>query len=209
MSTLTIHPLNCATMCPHGAVRTGIIDRDPGRIVTTCLLIEAPDGLILIDTGFGAADIAAAGGISSEGRLAGFQPIAYAGHDAGAALDGAELVFAVGPAYSNAPFGAACAPHVRPGATYIVCPGSCAGALVFKDALGLAPEDDSVTVAETSTLPYAVRITGPATITVYHRLADGYYLAAIPARRTDEVLGLGASKRRFPRGVSHPATVFG
>ncbi len=136
------------------------------------------------------ADIAAAGGISSEGRLAGFQPIAYAGHDAGAALDGAELVFAVGPAYSNAPFGAACAPYVRPGATYIVCPGSCAGALVFKDALGLAPEDDSVTVAETSTLPYAVRITGPATITVYHRLADGYYLAAIPARRTDEVLAV-------------------
>lgn len=69
MAPLTIHPLNCATMCPHGAVRTGIIDRDPGRIVTTCLLIEAPDGLILIDTGFGAADIADRSRLGAVSRL--------------------------------------------------------------------------------------------------------------------------------------------
>ena len=56
--------------------------------------------------------------------------------------------------------------------------------------MGLEPEDDSVTVAETSTLPYAVRVTGPATITVYNRLNGGYYVAAIPARLTDEVYDL-------------------
>lgn len=58
MAQLPIHVLNCASMCPQGAATLGIIDRDPGRLVATCLLIEAPDGLILIDTGFGAADIA-------------------------------------------------------------------------------------------------------------------------------------------------------
>ncbi len=133
------------------------------------------------------AEVVAAGGITATGELAGFQELAYAGHDAQRALDGAELVFAVGPAYSNAAFGAVCREHVVAGQIFVVCPGSCAGALVFKRALGLALDDDSVTVAETSTLPYAVRITGPAHITVYNRLKGGYFVAAIPAAATPAV----------------------
>ena len=35
-------------------------------------------------------------------------------------------------------------------------------------------------VAETSTLPYAVRITGDAHITVYNRLKGGYFVAGLP-----------------------------
>lgn len=58
MAAPAVHALNCASMCPGGAALLGIIDRDPGTLVTTCLLIEAPEGLILLDTGFGAADIA-------------------------------------------------------------------------------------------------------------------------------------------------------
>lgn len=139
------------------------------------------------------ADVAAAGGITSTGELSGFQPVAYAGHDAARALEGAEVVFAVGPAYSNAPFGEVCREHVTEGQLYVVCPGSCAGALVFKQALGRDLDDDSVTVAETSTLPYAVRITGPASITVYNRLKGGYFVAAIPASETPAVHALLAT----------------
>lgn len=134
--------------------------------------------------------VAAAGGISADGELSGFQALAYAGHDIARALDGAEVVFAVGPAYSTAPFGEACRPFLQPGQTYVVCPGSCAGALVFKNALGLALDDTSVTVAETSTLPYAVRVTGPAHITVYNRLKGGYFAAAVPASQTPAVTEL-------------------
>ena len=35
--------------------------------------------------------------------------------------------------------------------------------------------------------PYAVRLTGPAHITVYNRLKGGYYVAALPSRATQQV----------------------
>ena len=113
-------------------------------------------------------------GISADGELSGFAEIAYAGHDISRVVPDADLIFAVGPTYSTDPFAQVCRPHVKPGQTYVVCPSSCAGAIVFKRALGLDLADDSVVIAETSTLPYAVRATGPAHITVYNRLKGGY-----------------------------------
>lgn len=133
------------------------------------------------------ADVAAAGGISAGGELEGFQRIVYAGHDITRVVPGADLVFAVGPAYSTQPFGRACRPHLTPGQILVVCPGSCAGAIVFKQALGLGIDDESVIVSETSTLPYAVRVTAPAHITVYNRLKGGYFVAGLPRTFTQQV----------------------
>ena len=53
-----IHHLNCGTMCPRLGPRLGLVDREPGHLVARCLLIEDSSGLILLDTGFGAKDIA-------------------------------------------------------------------------------------------------------------------------------------------------------
>lgn len=128
-----------------------------------------------------------AGGIYSEGELEGFQKIPYAGYDVSRVVPEAELIFAVGPAYSTEPFGRVCKPYVKHGQKYIVCPSSCAGSITFKNALGLDIRDESVIVAETSTLPYAVRITGDARIAVYNRLKGGYFLAALPAKFTQEI----------------------
>jgi opine dehydrogenase len=130
--------------------------------------------------------VAARGGISADGELQGFQSIAYAGHDIAEALAGADLVFPAGPAYSTLPFATACRPHLRPGQVFAVCPSSCAGAIVFKRGLGLDLKDESVLVCETSTLPYAVRLTGEAHITVYNRLKGGYYVAALPGSMTPQ-----------------------
>src|SRR3954447_26543124 len=47
--------------------------------------------------------VAEAGGITASGDLEGFAALRYAGHDAAEALDGAELVLVVGPAYSTEP----------------------------------------------------------------------------------------------------------
>ena len=132
--------------------------------------------------------IADAGGIHATGDLDGFAPIAYAGHDIAKAIDGARLIYAVGPAYSTRPFAEACQPYIKPGQNVVVCPGSCGGALVFKNVLGHTPGDDSIAVAETSTLPYAVRITEPGHIRVFLRLRGGLWLAALPGRCTDSVL---------------------
>jgi len=54
-----IHHLNCGTLCPWGG---RLFDgRSPlfgaGRLVCHCLLIEAPDGLVLVDTGLGMGDV--------------------------------------------------------------------------------------------------------------------------------------------------------
>jgi opine dehydrogenase len=130
------------------------------------------------------------GGIYSEGELEGFQKVAYAGHDISQVVPEAEIIFAVGPAYSTEPFGKACKPYVRTGQVYVVCPSSCAGSIVFKNALGLDIKDVTVIVAETSTLPYAVRIIGEAKIAVYNRLKGGYFVAALPTMYTAEIYDL-------------------
>ena len=150
-----------------------------GHAVTLFDFVDFPDNV---------AAVAANGGISSEGELEGFAPVKYAGHDIGEALMGAELIYPVGPAYSTRPFAEVCAPHLRAGQTVVVCPGSCGGAIEFKSGAGLALDDDEILVAETSTLPYAVRITEPGKIRVFLKLKDGLFLAAVPASATPRVL---------------------
>ena len=54
-----IHHLNCGTMCPRGA---RLLAGDGGwlaaaTMVCHCLLIEAAEGLVLVDTGFGSGDV--------------------------------------------------------------------------------------------------------------------------------------------------------
>lgn len=61
------------------------------------------------------AAVAANGGIQSTGQLEGWAETVYAGHDIGRALEGADLVFAVGPAYSTEPGAAVAAGTCDPG----------------------------------------------------------------------------------------------
>jgi opine dehydrogenase len=131
-----------------------------------------------------------AGGITATGDLEGFAPIRYAGHDAAEATAGADLVVLVGPAYSTEPLAVAVASHLADGMAVLVCPGSCAGAIAFKRAAGLALDDDRHTVGETSTLPYAVRATEPGVVRVYLKLTTGVYLAGVPRGSTDRLYDL-------------------
>lgn len=129
-----------------------------------------------------------AGGIYAEGKLEGFASIHYAGHDIEMALSETEMIVAVGPAYSTRPFAKICQPHLRKGQIVLICPGSCGGSLDFLVGAGLALDDSDIVVAETATLPYAVRMTGPARINVFLKLQDGVFISAIPAKDTDKVL---------------------
>ena len=129
-----------------------------------------------------------AGGIRASGDLEGFVPVRYAGTDAGEAMEDAELVVLVGPAYATDSLAAEAAPHLRDGMAVLVCPGSCAGAIAFKRTAGLELDDDGVLVGETSTLPYAVRVTSPGVINVFLKLTTDVYLAAVPRSGTDRLL---------------------
>lgn len=133
------------------------------------------------------------GGIYSEGQMQGFQKVVYAGFELPKAVEGAELIFVVGPAYSTEAFAKACRPYLRKGQVVIVCPGSCSGSIVFKNALGVDASDEDFIVAETSTLPYAVRLIAPGKIHVFLRLKDGVFISALPSKRTQYVRGMIAS----------------
>ncbi|MCL1809703.1 MAG: NAD/NADP octopine/nopaline dehydrogenase family protein [Clostridiales bacterium] len=134
--------------------------------------------------------VSRAGGIHAPGEADGFAEVEYAGHDMEKAMAGAELVFAVGPAYSTEPFGKACRQYAKAGQKFIVCPGSCGGGVVFKRALGAELTDSGIVVAETSTLPYAVRVLEPGKIHIYLRLKGGVLLAALPSSETGRVIDL-------------------
>src|SRR5579863_9917942 len=66
---MRVHHLNCATMCPPFAKLVNgsgsLFAR--GRLVCHCLLLETRDGLVLVDTGLGTADVE-----DPKGRLGGF-----------------------------------------------------------------------------------------------------------------------------------------
>ena len=136
------------------------------------------------------ATVAKQGGIHAEGDIAGFAEVLSAGHDIDEALQDAELIYVVGPAFSTTPFGEAVAGKLVKGQTVIVSPSSCGGALAFKNAAGLDVADDSIRVAETSTLHYAVRLTEPGRVHVFLKLKAGNLLAALPAGHTDAILQL-------------------
>lgn len=126
-------------------------------------------------------------GIKVEGAVEGFGKIKYAGHDIEKVVKGADIIFAVGPAYSTQPFGEVCEGHLEAGQVVIVMPSSCAGSIVFKNAMGLAIDDYSITVSETSTLPYASRVLEPGKVQIYNKLKGGYYIATLPSNQNEEV----------------------
>jgi opine dehydrogenase len=130
------------------------------------------------------------GGIFAEGDFTGFTPVKYAGHNISEAIKGAELIMAVGPAYSTKPFAETCKPHLKKGQVVIVCPSSCGGSVEFKKNIGIPLKDEGILVAETNTLPYAVRVTEPGRIKVFLKLRGGLFLAALPAKNTENVLNM-------------------
>ncbi len=134
--------------------------------------------------------VAEAGGIHASGGLEGFAPIVSAGHDAAEAMAGADLVLLVGVAYATEPLAEAVRDHLAPGMAVLVCPASCAGAIAFKNAAGLALDDQTITVGETSTLPYAARVTSPGTVKVFLKLASGLSVAGLPRSGTARLFNL-------------------
>jgi opine dehydrogenase len=62
--------------------------------------------------------------------------------------------------------------------------------LEFKNEVGGYITDKEFLVAETNTLPYAVRVTDPGKIRVFLKLRGGLFLAALPSRNTEKVLNM-------------------
>ena len=102
----------------------------------------------------------------------------------------------VGPAYTTEPLAVRAGPHLTDGAAVLICPGSCAGAIAFKRAIGLELGDERYTVGETSTLPYAVRVVEPGVVNVFLKLTAGVYIAGSAA------VGNRPAARAHPGGLA-------
>jgi opine dehydrogenase len=124
--------------------------------------------------------VAAAGGVRAHGDIEGFAPVAYSGTDVTRAMEDTETVFVVAPAFATADFARLAAPYLRAGMVVAVCPGSCVGSLVFKEAAGLDVHDESVIIGETNTLPYASRADGQGAVHFFHSFSSGLSAAAAP-----------------------------
>ena len=101
----------------NGGVAAAFDSAQHGHEVSLCATPEFGTNVVAVNE---------AGGIYAGGDLEGFAPIRYAGPDAAEAMEGAELVLLVGPAYGIEPQRRGRVASDR-GKAVLVCPGSCAG----------------------------------------------------------------------------------
>lgn len=126
-------------------------------------------------------------GIQIHGVIEGFAPLKKITTDVKEATAQAELIMIVAPAYAHKKFATVCGPHLKDGQVIVLNPGSSGGALEFRKTLDDMGIRKNVKIAETSTLPYATRLSNPAEIRV--RLEVKWFLfAALPSRDTKALL---------------------
>lgn len=115
------------------------------------------------------------------------------------ALGSSDLVLLIVPAYAHKAFAEVSAPHLRPGQTVVLMPGTL-GALEWARILRAAGAT-GVTLAEVDTAPYICRRTAPDTATIWG-VVSGLGLGVLPATETGRVLE--ALAPLFPGVTTHP-----
>jgi opine dehydrogenase len=114
-------------------------------------------------------------------------PLESVTSDLGEALDGADVVMVVVPAYAHRDIAMACAPHLEDGQIVVLNPGRTGGALEFRQVLNRAGCSADVVIAEAGTFVFASRSTGPAQARIFRR-KNAVPLAALPATLTGHVM---------------------
>ena len=124
--------------------------------------------------------------LAAEGR-AGAGRLALATTDLGQALAGAEIVIAAIPATGHDELARSLAPHVNDRQIIVLTPGTL-GSYAIARALARAGARLPFALAETGTLPYLTRKTGPAAVAAPVRAAN-LPLGVFPASRTKQTVG--------------------
>ncbi len=127
------------------------------------------------------------GAVTVEGILEGVGPVNKVTTDMAAAVTGVEVIMVVVPAFAHRFMAETLAPHLEEKQIIVINPGRTGGALEFSQILRQSGVKVQVKVAETQTLLYACRISGPARVAV-KGIKREVALAAFPARDTQAVL---------------------
>ncbi|NJD59337.1 MAG: NADP transhydrogenase subunit alpha [Anaerolineales bacterium] len=124
---------------------------------------------------------------SSEPGTSGFAKLKKVTSDVNEALSDAEMIMVVVPSSAHADIAKSIGPHLKDGQIIVLHPGRTCGALEFEKTLQDMDCTADVIVAEAETFIYASRSDGPAQARIF-RIKEAVPLAALPARRTEEVL---------------------
>ncbi len=102
------------------------------------------------------------------------------------ALESPDVILLIVPAYAHKPFAEVCAPHLRPGQTIVIMPGTL-GTLEWARILhGVGTE--GVVLAEVDTAPFVCRKTAPDTVTIWG-IVTAMGLGVLPANEFELVRG--------------------
>jgi len=112
--------------------------------------------------------------------------LALCTHDIAAAARDVGVIFIVVPALYHQAYAELLAPHLQDGQCIVLMPGTL-GSLEFAATLRERGCTADITLAELDTLPYATRITGPASVYVYHALPV-FGAGVFPSVKTHDVL---------------------
>jgi opine dehydrogenase len=126
---------------------------------------------------------------SGETGPRGFGQLALVTSDMKEALDHCNVAMVVVPSSAHAEVARAMAPHLRDGQIIILHPGRTCGAIEVAKVLRDERCRADVTIAEAETFIYASRSDGPAQARIF-RIKEAVPLAALPAYRTGDVLGV-------------------
>jgi opine dehydrogenase len=127
------------------------------------------------------------GGIELEGHLAGLGKPALLTDHIGEALEGADIVMVIVPAFAHAYMAEVSAPFLRDGQVVLLQPGHFAGSLEFAHKLKEADCKADPLLAESASSLYSCRLWGPALVHV-RTIKKQVAVAALPATRTQEVV---------------------
>lgn len=133
----------------------------------------------------------AQGGVYLEGRgkLTGFGPILFADSDLGKVIAGAELIWVVLPSLYHLDLARKLAPFLTDGQTILINPMAPLGPMEFRKALDDRGCKADVTLAGSSTLLFACRLSKPGTVFVNGQ-KQCVTVAAYPASRNAQVEAL-------------------
>ena len=106
--------------------------------------------------------------------------------DIATALEGAEIVFVVTPAFGHKTMAEVCASHVEEGQIISLMPGS-GGSLEFARIFKAQGVDKNLLLCECCTLPYGARLAGPGHVLI-HTEAVTLPTGVFPANRTNEAI---------------------
>jgi opine dehydrogenase len=139
---------------------------------------------------------------SYKGGPHGFGKLQLVTSDLEEALREADVIMAVVPSTAHGDIADRVCRYLRDGQIVVLNPGRTGGAMEFDNVLRERSCPADVTIAEAQSFIYRSRSTGPAEAQIF-RIKDAVPLAALPANRTDRVLGvLQTALPQFVDGIN-------